>query len=56
MNWKLIVFVALGATLGTVGTHSFFNGFDLALTLAVGIASLLGAVLIGYITTMGGRK
>jgi len=34
--------------LGTVGTHSYFNGFDLTLTLAVGLASLLGAVFIGY--------
>jgi len=56
MKWKLIIFVAIGATLGTVGTHSYFNGFDLTLTLVVGLASLLGAALIGFITTLGGRK
>ena len=56
MKWKLIIFVAVGATLGTAGTHSYFNGFDLTLTLAVGLASLLGAVFVGFITTLGDHK
>jgi len=56
MKWKIVVMAALGATLGTVGVHSYFNGFNLQLTLIVGVASFLGAMFLGYITTLGKQK
>lgn len=56
MKWNTVILVAVGATLGTVGAHSFFNGFDLTSTLAVALASFLGAAFIGYVSTLGKRK
>lgn len=54
--WKTVVMVALGATLGTVVAHTYFSGFNLKITLSSGVASLLGALFLGYVTTLGGRK
>ena len=56
MKWKTVVLAAAGATLGTVGVHTYVNGFNPTLTLAVGLASLLGALLLGYVATLGKRR
>lgn len=46
----------MGSTLGTVGAYTYFEGFNLELTLLSGFASLLGALFVGYISTLGKRK
>jgi len=53
MNWKSVIIIAAGATLGTVLVHSYFSGFNLVVTLAVGLAAFLGAAFSGYISTLG---
>jgi hypothetical protein len=55
-TWKTAVIAALGATLGTVAAHTYFNGFSLEIALACGVSSLLGALFLGYVTTLGRRK
>jgi|GEM_PF-3430267 len=56
MDWKALILVAAGATLGVLGVNFYFNGFDLTLTLVVGAAAFLGAILFAYISTLGRRS
>lgn len=56
MNWKTIAMVALGSTLGTVGAYTYFEGFNLELPLLSSFASLLGAIFVWYISTLGKRR
>jgi uncharacterized membrane protein YjjB (DUF3815 family) len=55
-TWKTVAVAALGATLGTVVTQTYFSGFNMEVVLASGVASLLGALFFGYVTTLGKRK
>lgn len=56
MNWRSVVLTALGATLGTVGAHSYFSGFNLTLTLIVALTAFMGATFLGFVSTLGKRK
>lgn len=56
MNWRTVFLVSCGSTLGTVSTYVYFNGFDVKVLIAVGVASFLGAVSLGYASTLGKRS
>lgn len=56
MNWKTIFFVAAGSTLGVVSAQFYFHGFDVMVLLGSGIASILGAIFMGYVSTLGKRN
>lgn len=56
MNWKTIAMVAIGSNVGTVAAYTYFEGFNLELALLSGFASLLGAMFLGYISTLGKRE
>jgi hypothetical protein len=56
MKWKTIVMTSAGTSLGVGGTYTWFSGFNPVFLLVAAAVSLLAAILLGYVETLGKRK
>ncbi|HWK55566.1 MAG TPA: hypothetical protein VNR18_14405 [Hyphomicrobiales bacterium] len=55
MKWKNVAVCALVSMLGIVGVNTYINGFSAAMLLLVGAVTLVGALLVGYVWSVGER-
>lgn len=55
MKWKNVAVCALVSMFGIVGVNTYMNGFSLEMLLLVASVTLVGALLIGYVWSLGER-
>lgn len=55
MKWKNVAVWALVSMFGIVGVNTYMNGFSLEMLLLVASVTLVGALLIGYVWSLGER-